>query len=183
VYRKPTHTDRLLDQSSYNPTSHKATTIKTLTRRAQLVCDTPDSLSDENKYLERVFHKNNCNYGKPIVAIFNNLIYIQFKIYIYVIFFSLFNLIFIFINFVFLFIQFNIYIYGIFLNSFNLTCLYLFNLIALYSFNLIRIYSFNSIRQYIHLILGTGSSHRIRKRKAWERIIANTIWRTSVKWG
>ena len=34
VYRKPTHTDRLLDESSYNPTSHKATTIKTLTRRA-----------------------------------------------------------------------------------------------------------------------------------------------------
>ena len=28
VYRKPTHTDRLLDESSYNPTSHKATTIK-----------------------------------------------------------------------------------------------------------------------------------------------------------
>jgi len=25
VYGKPTHTDRLLDQSSYNPTSHKAT--------------------------------------------------------------------------------------------------------------------------------------------------------------
>ena len=61
VYRKPTHTDRLLDQSSYNPTSHKATTIKTLTRRAQLVCDTPDSLRDENRYLERVFHKNNYN--------------------------------------------------------------------------------------------------------------------------
>ena len=37
------------------------------------------------------------SYGKPIVAIFNNLIYIQFSIYIYVIFF--------------LFIQFNIYIY------------------------------------------------------------------------
>ena len=36
VYRKPTHTDRLLDESSYNPTSHKATTIRTLTRRAQL---------------------------------------------------------------------------------------------------------------------------------------------------
>ena len=32
IYRKPTHTDRLLDQSSYNPTSHKATTIQTLTR-------------------------------------------------------------------------------------------------------------------------------------------------------
>ena len=37
IYRKPTHTDRLLDQSSYNPTSHKATTIRTLTRRAQLL--------------------------------------------------------------------------------------------------------------------------------------------------
>ena len=63
VYRKPTHTDRLLDESSYNPTSHKATTIRTDTRmrRAQLVCDTPYSLRDENKYLERVFHKNNYN--------------------------------------------------------------------------------------------------------------------------
>jgi len=59
--QKPTHTDRLLDQSSYNPTSHKATTIKTLTRRAQLVCDTPNSLRYENKYLERVFQKNNYN--------------------------------------------------------------------------------------------------------------------------
>ena len=46
MYRKPTHTDRLLDESSYNPTSHKATAIKTLTRRAQLVCDAPDSLRD-----------------------------------------------------------------------------------------------------------------------------------------
>ena len=61
VYRKPTHTDRLLDESSYNPTSHKATTIRTLTRRAQLVCNTTDSLSDENKYLNRVFSKNNYN--------------------------------------------------------------------------------------------------------------------------
>jgi len=61
VYRKPTHTDRLLDESSYNATSHKATTIKTLTRRAQLVCDTPDNLRDENRYLERGFDKNNCN--------------------------------------------------------------------------------------------------------------------------
>ena len=36
IYRKPTHTDRLLDQPSYNPTSQKATTIRSLTRRAQL---------------------------------------------------------------------------------------------------------------------------------------------------
>ena len=46
IYRKPTHTDRLLDQSSYNSTSHKATTVRTLTRRAQLVCDSTDSLTD-----------------------------------------------------------------------------------------------------------------------------------------
>ena len=36
VYRKPTPTNRLLDESSYNPTSHKATTIKTLTRPTSL---------------------------------------------------------------------------------------------------------------------------------------------------
>ena len=61
IYRKPTHTDRLLDQSSYNPTSHKATTIRTPTRRAQLVCDSPDSLQDETDYLNNVFSKNNYN--------------------------------------------------------------------------------------------------------------------------
>ena len=61
IYRKPTHTDRLLDQSSYNPTSHKATTIRTLTRRAQLVCDSPDSLQDETDYLNNLFSKNNYN--------------------------------------------------------------------------------------------------------------------------
>ena len=61
MYRKSTYTDRLLDQSSYKPTSHKATTIRTLTRRAQLVCDSTDSLTDESKYLDNVFSKNNYN--------------------------------------------------------------------------------------------------------------------------
>ena len=32
-----------------------------MTRRAQLVSDTLDSLRDENRYFERVFHKNNYN--------------------------------------------------------------------------------------------------------------------------
>ena len=54
VYRKLTHTNRLLNQSSYNPTSHKATTIKTLTRWAQLVCD-------ETIHLEHILQKNNYN--------------------------------------------------------------------------------------------------------------------------
>ena len=58
VYRKPTHTDRLLDQSSYNPASHRATTARTLTRRAQIICDLADSLRDENEPLRQIFHKN-----------------------------------------------------------------------------------------------------------------------------
>ncbi|CAH3105740.1 unnamed protein product, partial [Porites lobata] len=49
------------DQFSYNPTSHKATTIRTLTRRAQLVCDSPDILQEETDYLNNVFSKNNYN--------------------------------------------------------------------------------------------------------------------------
>ena len=44
-------------QNTYK--SPKATTIRTLTRRVQLVCDSPDSLTDEIKYLDNVFNKNN----------------------------------------------------------------------------------------------------------------------------
>ena len=44
-----------------NPSSHKATTIRTLTRRALLVCNSHDSLADERKYLDNVFSKNNYN--------------------------------------------------------------------------------------------------------------------------
>ena len=41
--------------------TYKATTVKTLRRRAQLVCDSPDSLSDGTRHLEHVFQKNNYN--------------------------------------------------------------------------------------------------------------------------
>ena len=40
-------------------TNHSTT--RSHTKRAQLVCDPPDSSRDENKYLERVFIKNNYN--------------------------------------------------------------------------------------------------------------------------
>ena len=63
VYRKPTHTDRLLDQSSYNRTSHKATTIKTLTRLAQLICDSANALLNDNDYQQHVLHKNNYKFA------------------------------------------------------------------------------------------------------------------------
>ena len=58
VYRKPIHTDRLLDQTSYIPTSLKATIVRTLTRRAKIVCDSHDSLT-EIRHLNTVFIKNN----------------------------------------------------------------------------------------------------------------------------
>ena len=61
IYRKPTHTDRLLVQSSYNPTFHKVSTLRILTRRAQLVCDSPDRPQNETDYLNNVFSKNNYN--------------------------------------------------------------------------------------------------------------------------
>ena len=61
IYKKPTHTIRLLDLPSYQPTSHKATTIGTLTRRAQLVSDSPDSLQDETDDLKNLCSKNNYN--------------------------------------------------------------------------------------------------------------------------
>jgi len=37
VYRKPTHPDRLLDQMSYHPTSHKVTTVWTWTEEHKLL--------------------------------------------------------------------------------------------------------------------------------------------------
>ena len=55
IYRKHVPTDLILDQSSYNPTSHNATT--TLTRRAQLDWDSPDSLQDKTDYLFKKVNK------------------------------------------------------------------------------------------------------------------------------
>ena len=89
VYRKTTHTDRLFDQTSYNPTSHKATTVRTLTKRAQIVCDSDDSLTDETKYLNSVFIKNNYStdfierntYVRPNLALKTSLLplYLTFQ--------------------------------------------------------------------------------------------------------
>lgn len=59
VYRKPTNTDRLLDDSSYHPTSHKATTVTTLMKRARVVCSSEDALQKELRHLKEVFKTNN----------------------------------------------------------------------------------------------------------------------------
>ena len=57
VYRRSTHSDRLLDQTSYNPTTpHKATTTRALTKRVQTVGGLNDSLAHESTYLNNVFN-------------------------------------------------------------------------------------------------------------------------------
>ena len=42
-------------------TCHKATAIRTLTKRAHQVCDSPNNLANETKHLHDVFHKKNYN--------------------------------------------------------------------------------------------------------------------------
>ena len=54
-----TLTDYLTKYLSYNPTSHKGTTVQTLTRRAQIVCDSHNSLTNKTNHLNTVFIKNN----------------------------------------------------------------------------------------------------------------------------
>ncbi|KAK2548920.1 hypothetical protein P5673_030739 [Acropora cervicornis] len=51
---KPTHSDRLLDQTSYTPTSHKATTVRTLTRRAEIVGASQDSWTGKTTAYEHL---------------------------------------------------------------------------------------------------------------------------------
>ena len=65
VYRKPTSTDRLLDNSSYHPASHKSATIKTLVKRAHIVCSSSEDLKTELQHLNEIFCVN--NYPKPFV--------------------------------------------------------------------------------------------------------------------
>ena len=56
MYRKPTSTDRLLDDSSYHPAAHKSATIKTLVKRAHVVCSTNEDLEHELQHLSEVFN-------------------------------------------------------------------------------------------------------------------------------
>ena len=58
VYHKPTHSDRLLDQSSYNPTSHRATTVRTLTRRAQLFATQLTAFATRTNIYARYFTRS-----------------------------------------------------------------------------------------------------------------------------
>jgi len=59
VYRNPTHTDRLLDHMSYNPTSHNILYKPWREEHKIIVCNSHDSLTNETKPLNTVFIKNN----------------------------------------------------------------------------------------------------------------------------
>ena len=66
ISRETTHYGQQFTGNRHTPTdywtSHPTTRHHTKPqRRAQLVCNTTDSLSEGNKYLDRVFSKNNYN--------------------------------------------------------------------------------------------------------------------------
>ncbi|XP_076059232.1 uncharacterized protein LOC143035909 [Oratosquilla oratoria] len=65
VYRKDTHTDRLLDYDSCHPVEHKKSVVKTLWSRAENLCSTEGKLKEERKHLEKVFAGN--GYPKSVI--------------------------------------------------------------------------------------------------------------------
>ncbi|CAH8592007.1 unnamed protein product [Schistosoma bovis] len=62
VYRKPTHTDQILNYNSNNPRAHKINCVHTLFKRARTHCSTLAARKNEEKYLKDIFQKN----GYPI---------------------------------------------------------------------------------------------------------------------
>ncbi|XP_076057341.1 uncharacterized protein LOC143034882 [Oratosquilla oratoria] len=58
VYRKPKHTDRLLDYDSYYPDRHQRSVIRTLWNRVGKVCSTVESKNAEKKHILQVFRNN-----------------------------------------------------------------------------------------------------------------------------
>ena len=60
VYRKPTHTDLLLQWDSHHNLACKYSVINTLTHRAKAVCSNSKLLEEELKHLHEVLHQ--CKY-------------------------------------------------------------------------------------------------------------------------
>ena len=58
VYRKKTHTGQYLHYTSNQPEHVKIGTIKTLVRRAKIVCSTEESLTDELDYIKKTMRLN-----------------------------------------------------------------------------------------------------------------------------
>ena len=66
VYRKPTNSDIYFNWKSFSPCSWKRGTLKTIIRRAYLICSTPDYLQEESDHMAYVFEKFN-NYPKWVI--------------------------------------------------------------------------------------------------------------------
>jgi hypothetical protein len=61
VYRKPTHTNRYLQQDSHHHPANKFSTLTSLFHRAHAICD-QDSLPQELEFLTTVFMNNGYNH-------------------------------------------------------------------------------------------------------------------------
>ena len=59
VYRKETNNDICLNWNSFAPNSWKCSTLRTLIKRAYLICSSKKHLVDELKHLECLFEKYN----------------------------------------------------------------------------------------------------------------------------
>ena len=64
VYRKPTHNDKFLNYSSYNPDTHKASVVRSLQDRATKLCSA-EYLQEENDNIERALQLN--GYSKNFI--------------------------------------------------------------------------------------------------------------------
>ena len=66
VYRKSTNNDIYLNWESFAPGKWKWATLKTLTKRAYVVCSNQELLQKGLNYIEKVFRANN-NYPNRVV--------------------------------------------------------------------------------------------------------------------
>ena len=65
IYRKPTHTDQLLNFDSHHPLSSKRSVVSSLSKRCNLIPSTTEARTQEKFYLRGVFAAN--NYTKEFV--------------------------------------------------------------------------------------------------------------------
>ena len=66
AYTKPTKSEIYLHWKSFSPCSWKRGTLKTIIRRAYLICPTPDYQQEELDHIAYVFEKFN-NYPKWVI--------------------------------------------------------------------------------------------------------------------
>ncbi len=58
VFRKTTNTPQMLSYKSYHPQAHKRSCTKTIFKRVETHCSTPEAKDEELRYLKRQFSFN-----------------------------------------------------------------------------------------------------------------------------